>query len=53
MTNKEVIDFIIEKLTELKIKVDFEEREVGKHIFVRKKECYTDLINFLKEFLMY
>ena len=42
-------DFIISKLTELLINLDLKEKETGKEIYVRKQQCYRDLIKFFKE----
>jgi hypothetical protein len=44
-----MIDYIIEKLTELLIKQDFKEKEQGIKEYCSKIECYRDLIRFLKE----
>jgi len=46
---KDTIDYIIEKLTELKIQTAFEERKRGKKRWVRKTSAYQDLINLLEE----
>jgi hypothetical protein len=45
-----LIDFIIDKLTELLIQVDEREKELGKAIYVKKTDCYRDLIKFFKMF---
>lgn len=45
-----MIDYAIEKLTELLIKVDFEERKNNKEIYVRKSQAYRDLIKLLKDY---
>lgn len=45
-----MIDFTIDKLTELLIKADFEERKKGKTIYVRKTQAYRDLIKLLKDY---
>jgi hypothetical protein len=42
-------DFIIEKLTELLIKTDIEDKEKGKETYVKKTRCYYDLIQLIKE----
>jgi len=44
-----MIDFIIEKLTELLIKQDFEDKKKNKITYVKKTEVYKDLIKLLKE----
>lgn len=46
---EELIDFVIVKLTELKIKNDFEDRARKKIRYVKKSQAYQDLINLLKE----
>ncbi len=47
-----MIDFIIEKLTQLLIEQDFKEKQSGKITYVKKKQAYMDLINFLKKYEM-
>ena len=42
-------DFIIEKLTELLIKQDLMDKEKGKDTYVKKTQCYKDLIKFFKD----
>lgn len=42
-------DFIIEKLTELLIQQDLEDKKKGKETYVNKKQCYRDLIKFFKK----
>ena len=42
-------DFIIEKLTELLIKKDIEDKQKGKETYVKKTRCYKDLIQLIKE----
>lgn len=42
-------DFIIEKLTELLIKTDIEDKQKGKETYVKKTRCYQDLIQLIKE----
>ena len=46
---KEIIDYTITKLVELKIKTEFQDRERGKVRYVSKRSAYQDLINLLKE----
>lgn len=50
---EEIIDFAIEKLTELKIKCEFEDRARKKVRYVKKTQAYQDLINLLKEMKYY
>lgn len=50
---EELIDFAIAKLTELKIKNDFEDRARKKIRYVKKSQAYQDLINLLKEIKYY
>ena len=42
-------EYIISKLTELLIKVDFYEKENNVTIYIKKKDAYKDLIKFVKE----
>lgn len=42
-------DFIIEKLTELLIRQDIEDKKKGKDTYVKKTRVYRDLIKFIKE----
>lgn len=39
----------IDKLTELLIKQDFEDKKKGKATYVKKTQCYKDLIKLLKD----
>ncbi len=50
ITEKSMVDFILEKLYELRIKAEFEDRERGKKRWVSKVSAYQDLINLLEEF---
>ena len=50
---EEIIDFAIGKLTELKIKTDFEDKARKKVRYVKKSQAYKDLINLLKEMKYY
>lgn len=45
----ELIDFAIDKLTELLIKQEFEDRKKNSQTYVKKTRCYKDLIKLLKE----
>lgn len=47
--NEELIDEVIYKLTELKIKAELEDRARKKIRYVKKTQAYQDLINLLKE----
>lgn len=49
--NKEAIEFIICKLTELLIKQDIEDKNKGKITYTRKTSAYRDLIKFFKEII--
>ena len=40
----------IEILTKLLIELNFKEKEIGQSIYVKKKDCYQDLIKFIKEY---
>lgn len=42
-------EYIIEKLTELLIKTDIEDKKRGTSTYVKKTAIYRDLIQFLKE----
>lgn len=42
-------DFIIEKLTELLIKTDIEDKQKGKETYVKKTRAFKDLIKLVKE----
>jgi len=44
-----MIEFAIEKLYELKIKAEIEDRQRGKKRYVSKVSAYQDLIKLLKE----
>ena len=48
---KELVEYAIFKLTQLKIQAEFEDRERGKKRWVSKTSAYQDLINLLKECL--
>ena len=45
-----MIDFVIEKLTELLIELDFKEKETGEIVYVKKSRAYKDLIKLLKDY---
>lgn len=47
--DNELIEFAIEKLTELLIKQEFEDRNKKSQTYVKKTQCYKDLIKLLKE----
>ena len=49
MANIQLIDYAIDKLTELRIKTEFEDIERGKKRYVSKRSAYQDLINLLKD----
>ena len=42
-------EFLIQKLTELLIKQDIEDKKKGKATYVKKTRCYKDLIKLVKE----
>lgn len=46
---EELIDYAIDKLTELQIKADFEDKKRGKIRYVKKTQAYKDLIKLLKD----
>ena len=41
-------DFVIEKLTQLLIQQDFEDKKKGKETYVKKTRAYYDLIKLIK-----
>lgn len=45
----DIIEFAIDKLTELLIRQEFEDRKNKKQVYVKKTRCYKDLIKLLKE----
>ena len=49
MNCDELKEFVIEKLTELLIKTDMEDKRKGKETYVKKTRCYKDLIKLIKE----
>ena len=44
-------EFIIEKLTELLIEQDIEDKKKGKETYVKRTRCFKDLIKFFKEYM--
>ncbi len=46
----DVIDFVIDKLIELRIKAEFEDKQRGKKRYVTKTSAYNDLIKLLKDY---
>lgn len=49
MMNKDFAEYIIDKLTELLIKQDFEDKKKGKATYVKKTRAYKDLIKLVKD----
>ena len=49
MSKNELIEYAIDKLTQLKIQAEFEDRKRGKKRWVSKTSAYGDLIKLLKE----
>lgn len=47
--HEEMIDYAIYKLTQLKIKTEFEDRQRGKKRYVSKASAFRDVIKLLKE----
>ena len=45
----DMVEYSIEKLTELKLKAEFEDRIRGKKRYISKVSAYQDLINLLRE----
>lgn len=48
-SREELIDYAIDKLTELQTKAHCEDRQRGKARYVKKTQAYQDLIDLLKE----
>ena len=46
----DTLEFVINKLIELKIKAEFEDRLRGKKRYVSKASAYNDLIKLLEEY---
>ena len=44
-----VIEYTIDKLTELLIEQEFKDRKKQKETYVKKTRCYKDLIRLLKD----
>ena len=44
-----MLDYAVEKLTQLLIKQDIEDKKKGKETYVKKTRAYKDLIKLLKE----
>lgn len=51
ISHSELKECLIEILTKLLIELNFKEKEIGQSIYVKKKDCYQDLIKFIKEYL--
>lgn len=49
METIQLIQYAIDKLYELKVKAEFEDRQRGKKRWVSKTSAYQDLINLLEE----
>lgn len=47
--DKDTKDFIVQKLTELYIKQNIKDKQKGTDTYVKKTNCYKDLIKFFKE----
>ena len=47
--NKQLIDYAIEKLNTLYLQQEFEDRKKKSQTYVKKTQCYKDLIKLLKE----
>lgn len=45
----DIKEYLIYKLTQLKIQTEFEDRERKKIRYVSKRSAYQDLINLIKE----
>ncbi len=49
MENIQLIDYVINKLYELRIQAEIEDRQRGKVRYVSKRSAYNDLIKLLEE----
>ena len=49
MENIQLIDYVINKLYELRIQTEIEDRQRGKVRYVSKRSAYNDLIKLLEE----
>ena len=49
LTEENLINYVIEKLYQLRVQAEFEDRERGKKRWVSKVSAYQDLINLLEE----
>lgn len=49
ISQNEIKDVFIEVLTKLLIELNFRERKIGKTVYVKKTDCYKDLIKLFKE----
>ena len=49
--DKETLEFIINKLTELMVKQSIEDKKRGKDTYVKKTRSHQDLIKFFKELI--
>lgn len=50
---RDILDYIIEKLIELKIQAEFEDRQRGKKRWISKTSAYQDLIDLLGELCLH
>lgn len=48
MENIQLIDYVINKLYELRIQTEIEDRQRGKVRYVSKRSAYTDLVKLLE-----
>lgn len=51
ISHSELKECLLETLTKLLIELNFKEKEIGQSIYIKKKDCYQDLIKFIKEYL--
>lgn len=51
--HKELIEYAIDKLTQLKIQAEFEDRQREKKRYVSKTSAFRDVIKILKEVSRY
>lgn len=49
MENIQLIDYAINKLYQLKVQAEFEDRQRGKVRYISKRSAYNDLIKLLED----
>lgn len=46
----EVLDYVLDKLIELRIKTEFEDKKRGKKRYITKASAFNDLIKLLRNY---